>query len=56
MCGPKFCAMEITNLVRSYSNDGMKQMAERFQEEGGELYKEEYLDESRKVPAAGEDD
>ena len=56
MCGPKFCAMEITNLVRSYSNDGMKQMAERFQEEGGELYKEEYLDESKKVAAPGDDD
>lgn len=56
MCGPKFCAMEITNLVRNYSNDGMKQMSERFQQEGGELYKEEYLDEANKVPAAGEDD
>jgi phosphomethylpyrimidine synthase len=56
MCGPKFCAMEITNLVRNYSNDGMKQMAERFQAEGGALYKEEYADEANKVPAAGEDD
>jgi len=56
MCGPKFCAMEITNLVRNYSNDGMKQMSERFQQEGGELYKEEYLDEANKVTAPGEDD
>jgi len=56
MCGPKFCAMEITNLVRNYSNDGMKQMSERFQSEGGELYKEEYLDEANKVTAPGEDD
>jgi len=48
--------MEITNLVRNYSNDGMKQMAERFQAEGGALYKEEYADEANKVPAAGEDD
>ena len=45
MCGPKFCAMEITNLVRNYTNDGMQQMAERFQAEGGELYKEEYVDQ-----------
>jgi len=56
MCGPKFCAMEITNLVRNYSNDGMKQMSERFQQEGGELYKEEYLDEAKKVTAPGDDD
>ena len=56
MCGPKFCAMEITNLVRNYTNDGMKQMSERFQAEGGELYKEEYADEANKVTAPGEDD
>ncbi|MEK9672931.1 MAG: phosphomethylpyrimidine synthase ThiC [Rhodospirillaceae bacterium] len=53
MCGPKFCAMEITNLVRNYTNDGMKQMSERFQAEGGELYKEEYVDQKAEV---GDDD
>lgn len=58
MCGPKFCAMEITNLVRDYTNDGMKQMAERFQNEGGQLYKEEYIAEAEKVngPTPGDDD
>ncbi|MEK9754311.1 MAG: phosphomethylpyrimidine synthase ThiC, partial [Rhodospirillaceae bacterium] len=44
MCGPKFCAMEITNLVRDYAEGGMKEMSEKFKDEGSELYKEEYLD------------
>ena len=44
MCGPKFCAMEITNLVRDYAEGGMKEMSEKFKEEGAELYKEDYLD------------
>jgi phosphomethylpyrimidine synthase len=57
MCGPKFCAMEITNLVRNYTNDGMQQMAERFQAEGGELYKEEYVDQKAEgEEAPGGDD
>jgi phosphomethylpyrimidine synthase len=42
MCGPKFCAMEITNLVRDYAEGGMKEMSEKFKEEGSELYKKEY--------------
>jgi len=53
MCGPKFCAMEITNLVRDYAKDGMEEMSEKFKEEGAELYKEDYLD---KKAAAGGDD
>ncbi len=53
MCGPKFCAMEITNLVRDYAKDGMDEMSEKFKEEGAELYKEDYLD---KKAAAGDDD
>ncbi len=44
MCGPKFCAMEITNMVRDYAKDGMDEMSEKFKEEGSELYKEDYLD------------
>ena len=44
MCGPKFCAMEITNLVRDYAEGGMKKMSEKFKEEGSELYKEDYAD------------
>ena len=46
MCGPKFCAMEITNLVRDYAKDGMDEMSEKFKEEGSELYKEEYKDKA----------
>jgi phosphomethylpyrimidine synthase len=53
MCGPKFCAMEITNLVRDYAKEGMDEMSEKFKEEGAELYKEDYLD---KKAAAGDDD
>jgi len=43
MCGPKFCAMEITNMVRDYAENGMEEMSEKFKEEGSELYKEDYL-------------
>jgi len=42
MCGPKFCAMEITNQVREYAENGMAEMSEKFEAEGGELYKEGY--------------
>ncbi|MEL6375005.1 MAG: phosphomethylpyrimidine synthase ThiC [Pseudomonadota bacterium] len=44
MCGPKFCSMKITQDVRDYAatlNDkeqGMAQMAAKFQEMGGKLY------------------
>lgn len=55
MCGPKFCAMEITNLVRDYAKDGMDEMSKKFKDEGAELYKEDYTDEAKKVPAAGDD-
>ena len=40
MCGPKFCAMEITNQVRDYAEGGMAEMAEKFEAEGGEIYQE----------------
>ncbi|MDA8637594.1 phosphomethylpyrimidine synthase ThiC [Rhodospirillales bacterium] len=55
MCGPKFCAMEITNLVRDYAKEGMDEMSKKFKDEGAELYKEDYTDEAKKVPAAGDD-
>ena len=42
MCGPKFCAMEITNEVREYAAKGMAEMSEKFKEGGGEIYKEEF--------------
>ncbi len=54
MCGPKFCSMEITNLVRDYAKNGMDEMSEKFKAEGAELYKEEYADEAKKV-ATGDD-
>ncbi|MEE8352442.1 MAG: phosphomethylpyrimidine synthase ThiC [Rhodospirillales bacterium] len=52
MCGPKFCAMEITNQVREYAKNGMAEMAEKFEAEGGELYKEGYVEKGGKPEAA----
>ena len=52
MCGPKFCAMEITNQVREYAEKGMAEMSARFEDEGGKLYKESYADETDKIDAA----
>ena len=53
MCGPKFCSMKISQEVRDFAKvkntdqmieadeaeAGMKQMAEAFTEQGGEIYK-----------------
>jgi phosphomethylpyrimidine synthase len=51
MCGPKFCSMKITQEVREYAAnqkidavdvsvaEGMREQAERFRQEGGQLYK-----------------
>ena len=52
MCGPKFCAMEITNEVREYAAKGMAEMSEKFKAGGGEIYKEEYNDAEHTPPAA----
>ena len=47
MCGPKFCSMKITQDVRDYADklnekqDGMKEMAGKFQELGDEIYVDE---------------
>jgi phosphomethylpyrimidine synthase len=49
MCGPKFCSMKISQEVRTFANvqnaapvadaeAGMQHMAEKFREEGAELY------------------
>jgi len=44
MCGPKFCSMKISQDVRDYSKakrekeEGMEAMANKFNEEGGEIY------------------
>ncbi len=52
MCGPKFCSMKISRNVREFANmqnsqsvpethaaEGMQHMAEKFKEEGGEIYR-----------------
>jgi phosphomethylpyrimidine synthase len=51
MCGPKFCSMKITQEVREYAANqrqdevdpvvaqGLREQAERFKEEGSQLYK-----------------
>ena len=41
MCGPKFCAMKITQEVREYAESGMAEMAKTFRESGGEIYQDE---------------
>jgi phosphomethylpyrimidine synthase len=41
MCGPKFCAMRISDDVRKFSAEveaGMQQKAREFREKGGEIY------------------
>jgi len=44
MCGPKFCSMKISQDVREFSQAerekeaGLKEMAEKFKESGGEIY------------------
>lgn len=45
MCGPKFCSMKITQNVRDYAKGldverGLKQMKEKYKEEGSKLYHE----------------
>jgi phosphomethylpyrimidine synthase len=41
MCGPKFCSMKITQEIRASAEAGMAEMAERFREGGGEIYREQ---------------
>ena len=53
MCGPKFCAMEITNAVRDYAEKGMDEMSEKFRVEGAALYKEDY---AKRQATARDDD
>jgi len=38
MCGPKFCSMKISQDVREYAENGMKEMSVKFKEEGSEIY------------------
>ena len=39
MCGPKFCSMKISQEVRAYAEAGLAAQAERFREEGAEIYR-----------------
>jgi phosphomethylpyrimidine synthase len=38
MCGPKFCSMKITEDIRKYVDEGMKEKSDEFKEQGGEIY------------------
>ncbi|MCX7915838.1 MAG: phosphomethylpyrimidine synthase ThiC, partial [Verrucomicrobiae bacterium] len=38
MCGPQFCAMKITEDVRRYAEEGLRQKSEEFRQHGAELY------------------
>lgn len=38
MCGPKFCAMKISQDVRDYVKEGMTKKSEEFKAQGSELY------------------
>jgi phosphomethylpyrimidine synthase len=38
MCGPKFCSMKISQEVRAAAQQGMEDMAERFRNDGGQIY------------------
>ncbi|QKD45470.1 phosphomethylpyrimidine synthase ThiC [Alicycliphilus denitrificans] len=38
MCGPKFCSMKITQEVREFAQQGLKEKAAEFNRAGGELY------------------
>ncbi|MBK1661352.1 phosphomethylpyrimidine synthase ThiC [Paracraurococcus ruber] len=38
MCGPKFCSMKISQDIRAAAEKGMEEMAERFRNDGGQIY------------------
>jgi len=38
MCGPKFCSMQITQEIRDFAEQGMKEKSEEFIEKGKEIY------------------
>jgi phosphomethylpyrimidine synthase len=39
MCGPKFCSMKITQEIRASAEAGMEEMATRFRDGGGQIYR-----------------
>jgi phosphomethylpyrimidine synthase len=53
MCGPKFCAMEITQQLKNVgeAQKGMAEMSEKFRQAGGEIYKEEFKEKTAAPPA-----
>jgi len=40
MCGPKFCSMELSHQLRDAAKAGMADMAEKFKDGGGQIYRE----------------
>lgn len=38
MCGPHFCSMKITEEVRQFAQEGLKEKAIEFQQKGAEIY------------------
>ncbi len=57
MCGPKFCAMKISQEVRDYAKEkeakeGMDQMSEKFRDGGAEIYSEDYKGDGGKADVA----
>ena len=41
--------MKITNLVCDYAETGMQEMSDKFNEEGSEVYKNEYFNKAAEV-------
>jgi phosphomethylpyrimidine synthase len=41
MCGPRFCSMKITEEVREYARNGMKEKSAEFRAKGTEIYVEQ---------------
>jgi phosphomethylpyrimidine synthase len=38
MCGPKFCSMKISQELKEYAANGMRQMSEEFAAHGNRVY------------------
>jgi phosphomethylpyrimidine synthase len=64
MCGPHFCSMKITQDVRDYAaqrgidperalEEGLDEMAERFHEGGGEIYRPTAESPAQRAPQRG---
>ena len=51
MCGPKFCAMKISQEVSDFARSGMDQMSQKFREVGGEVYVDAEVAAKEKIEA-----